>query len=61
MGYELTLAMDYNTQVFARVAGEWQNWYNYSSAFSPLDGEDAYGGASDVGFGGISVSLGIGR
>lgn len=59
LGYEVSCDLGCNTICFARVAGEWQNWFNYSSAYSPIDNEAAFGGASDVGFGGVSISLGL--
>ena len=59
LGFEANWDLDYNTVAFARFGGEWQNWYNYSSSFDATLGEDAFGGPSDVGFGGVTASLGF--
>lgn len=61
---ELALGCEYADQLesgatlFLRFQGEWQNWFNYSSAFNP---EYMFTGPSDVGFGGIAVSFGLTR
>lgn len=58
-GYEFSLLMAHHVQMFGRVAGEWQNWYNYSSSFGAS--EQVFQGASDVGFGGVTLSVGWNR
>jgi hypothetical protein len=51
--------------LFGRAQVEWQNWYNYSSAFIDTGANvvvgERFGGPSDVGFGGIGVAAGIAR
>jgi hypothetical protein len=47
-----------DARFIARAAGEWQNWYNYSSAFNATD-ENEFDGASDVGFGGVVLGAGF--
>jgi hypothetical protein len=59
LGVEANWDLDYNAVAFARLSGEWQNWYNYSSEFDGVVGEDFFDGPSDVGFGGFVVSLGL--
>ena len=48
---------------FDRSYGEWQNWYNYSSAFAgPLSvggREEVFVGPADVGFSGFTLMLGL--
>lgn len=41
-----------------RAGGEWQNWFNYSSAFSGTD-ENVFEGLSDVGLGGFLLGVGL--
>ena len=60
LGYEANWDLDYDAVMFARISAEWQNWYNYSSAFDPIDNAGNFGGASDGlrrlrGFAGIRV------
>ena len=59
LGLEGNWDLDYNAVAFARISGEWQNWYNYSSSFDGVLGEDFFDGQSDVGFGGFVLSLGV--
>lgn len=58
LGFECSEQLAGGATLFARFQGEWQNWFNYSSAFNP---EFVYTAPSDVGFGGIAVSLGMAR
>ena len=55
LGYEVSACMGRAT-ITASIAGEWQNWYNYSSNFSTGVSDTS---RSDVGFGGIVISTGV--
>jgi hypothetical protein len=59
LGFEYCTQLDYGMTLFARAAGEWQNWYNFSSSFNP--DEDEFCAPSDVGFGGFVFSVGVAR
>jgi hypothetical protein len=63
VGYEWSRALCNDSLFKARIGYEWQNWYNYSSAFpGPLsaDGnEEVFVGPADVGFNGFSVMVGL--
>lgn len=63
---EIGLGYEYQTcwggaVITLRSGVEWQNWYNYSSNFTTgtADPEQFFTGASDVGFGGFVVGLGV--
>jgi hypothetical protein len=69
---ELAIGLDYvmsrcdGSYYFARVQAEWQNWYNFSSAFRTLDDagqpvDESFSGPSDVGFGGFGFAFGVMR
>jgi hypothetical protein len=47
-----------NSILTARVGVEWQMWYDYSSSFDFVLGEDDWDGTSNVGFGGLVLGLG---
>ena len=63
VGYEWSTNICNNSLLRARIGYEWQNWYNYSSAFSgPLDlggREEVFVGPADVGFSGFTVGVGL--
>jgi hypothetical protein len=63
VGYEWSRTICGDSLLKARVGYEWQNWYNYSSAFAgPLDpggGEEVYAGPADVGFSGFTLMVGL--
>ena len=59
LGYEAHWCIGCDTTVFARGAGEWQNWYNYSNSFGDLGSNNFSNSPSDVGFGGFTFALGI--
>jgi hypothetical protein len=59
VGGEVNYALDNGAVLFARSGLEWQNWWNFSSAFDTLLNEDLWDGAEDVGFGGFTFSLGM--
>lgn len=69
-GWEYDRCLDSGSIFFLRAGVEWQHWMNFSSAFlgpdnvgAPVanlfDGEDFFGGESNVGFGGITVGAGL--
>lgn len=63
MGYEYTRQLR-RAVVTVRTGYEWQNWSNFSSAFTPVTTAPTnpganFAGASDVGFSGFTASLGI--
>lgn len=66
VGYEISRLVRRSCVTF-RTGYEWQNWYNYSSAFTPVtttppDNPPAsFAGSTDVGFGGITLALLIER
>jgi hypothetical protein len=59
VGSEINYALANGAVLFARSGLEWQNWWNFSNEFDFLTGEDFFDGASDVGFGGFTFSLGM--
>jgi hypothetical protein len=59
VGSEINYALANGAVLFARSGLEWQNWWNFSNEFDFLVGEDFFDGASDVGFGGFTFSLGM--
>ena len=63
LGLEANYDMGYGMYLYGRFAGEWQNWYNFSSNFDEgaADPETFWTGASDVGFGGVVLSVGVVR
>lgn len=72
LGYEYARVLNSGALLRLRVGYEWQNWYNYSSAFvgpvdlvnataSPASGESTFVGPADVGFSGVAFSLSIER
>lgn len=54
-GYEYSRCLCGGSILTARVGAEWQNWFNFSSTLI----EGTYVGASDVGFGGFLVGVGL--
>lgn len=56
-GFEAARVVQGNI-LFVQFAGEWQNWFNYSAAFTD---EETFLGPADVGFGGILFSVGATR
>ena len=56
-GFEAARVVQGNI-LFAQFAGEWQNWFNYSAAYTD---ESTFLGPADVGFGGILFSVGATR
>jgi hypothetical protein len=66
LGYEYHQDLGYGAVLFARATAEWQNWFNYSSAFedttdvATADAQD-FGAPSDVGFGGFAFAVGVTR
>ncbi len=64
IGYEMTRCTRYGL-MFARVGHEWQNWFNYSTHYTlvtstPTGNPGAsFSGPADVGFSGITLSLGL--
>ena len=58
LGYQYSVELSNDARFIARAAGEWQNWYNYSSSFNAAD-ENEFDGASDVGFGGVVLGAGF--
>jgi hypothetical protein len=59
VGGEVNYALANGAVLFARSGLEFQNWWNFSSEFDFLTGEDTFDGASDVGFGGFAFSVGM--
>jgi hypothetical protein len=59
VGSELNYALAGGAVLFARSGLEWQNWWNFSNEFDFLTDEDTFDGATDVGFGGFTFSLGM--
>ena len=63
LGLEYSECLDSGATLFLRASAEWQNWFNYSSSFEDVDGGggsgEAFGGQSDVGFGGYVLSAGL--
>ncbi|MCO6458437.1 MAG: hypothetical protein J5I93_24295 [Pirellulaceae bacterium] len=69
IGYEYARLTSSGRLLFARAGFEWQNWYNFSSSdLGPVDlpgpfggslGESQNTGASDVGFYGATLSIGV--
>jgi hypothetical protein len=59
VGSELNYALDGGAVLFARSGLEWQNWWNFSNEFDLLNSEGFFDGATDVGFGGFTFSLGM--
>ena len=58
LGYEVSACLGRAT-VTTSIAGEWQNWNNFSSNFSAGINETNAAGRSDVGFGGIVISTAV--
>jgi hypothetical protein len=60
VGYELSRTTARGSLLFARFGFEYQQWSNYSSNFdsSAVEPENFWTGASDVGFAGMTFSLG---
>jgi hypothetical protein len=67
VGSEVNYALAAGPVLFARSGLEWHNWWNFSSNFATVDDaviggvdtESIFSGASDVGFGGFTFSLGM--
>jgi hypothetical protein len=66
VGGEVNYQLGNGAVLFARSGLEWQNWWNFSSNFTPVNGivpgvlgEGIFTGASDVGFGGFTLSMGL--
>jgi hypothetical protein len=59
VGGEANYALANGAVLFARSGLEWQNWWNFSNEFDFLTSEGFFDGASDVGFGGFTFSLGM--
>jgi hypothetical protein len=59
VGSELNYALEGGAVLFARSGLEWQNWWNFSNEFDFLTSEGFFDGATDVGFGGFTFSLGM--
>jgi hypothetical protein len=65
VGGEVNYQLGNGAVFFARSGLEWQNWWNFSSNFTPVDpplgvlGESIFTGASDIGFGGFTLSMGV--
>jgi len=60
-GYEFSRTTKRGGVVFGRVGAEWQNWYNYSSNPEVSTDFSDQEGSSDVGFAGITLSIGLRR
>ncbi len=66
LGYEYSRCLG-NTRFTFRGGYEWQNWFNYSSAFTPVtttppgNPPASFAGPADVGFGGFTLMAGIER
>lgn len=67
LGYEYNRTLQSGTLLVARVGYEWQNWYNYSSSFTPVTTTPPgnppadFAGPSDVGFSGLTFMVGFER
>jgi hypothetical protein len=59
VGGEVNYALAGGAVLFARSGLEWQNWWNFSNEFDTLNTEEVFDGATDVGFGGFTFSLGM--
>ncbi len=69
VGGEVNYELANGSVLFARTGVEWQNWWNFSSAYAanvnPAGGiladlaDSIYGAPADVGFAGLTFSLGI--
>jgi hypothetical protein len=57
-GYDYVSPLWDRSYTFVRLQAEWQNWYNYSSSFVDTANNEAFGGPSDVGFGGFGIGVG---
>ena len=61
VGFEVTYRYG-GLLFFGQGAAEYQNWFNYSSAFDQLTAMgELFDGSSDVGFGGVVASIGVSR
>jgi hypothetical protein len=60
VGYEVSRVAAGGSLVFARFGVEYQQWSNYSSNFNTADAdpEQFWTGSSDVGFAGVTASIG---
>lgn len=64
---ELQLGVEYQRELrngmllVVKGAGEWQNWYNFSSSFEDTQNTEDFGGPSDIGFAGFVFGIGIRR
>ncbi|QDV72885.1 Lpg1974 family pore-forming outer membrane protein [Botrimarina mediterranea] len=63
LGYQYAYQFKYSGRVSLRAGYEWQNWYNFSSAFSPFttapdNFASSFVGGSDVGFSGFTLQAG---
>ena len=66
LGWEYARFLQSGALFRFRTGYEWQNWYNYSSAFTPVttapgNAPASFAGTSDVGFSGFTLSLGLER
>lgn len=69
LGAEVNYELGNGSVLFARSGVEWQNWWNFSSAYAanvnPAGGvladvaDSIYGGPADIGFAGLTFSLGL--
>lgn len=63
VGYEANFELSNGMVLFGRSGLEWQNWWNFSSAFDQIGGfgvgEAAFDGDTDVGFAGLTFAAGV--
>jgi len=64
IGYDYVMPTCNGGYFFARVSAEWQDWYNFSSAFRTVDNgggvqDNRFNGPADVGFGGFGFGVGV--
>jgi hypothetical protein len=60
-GYQYTRPICGGGYYFFEAQAEWQNWYNYSSAYNDTEDSEDLAGPADVGFAGFGVSAGVAR
>lgn len=59
MGVEGTRCLSNGALGYARIGFEWQIWENYSSSFEDTEDNDDFSGPSDVGFIGLTTTIGV--
>ena len=60
-GAEFNARLNNGSLVFVRGSVEYQDWMNFSSSYDFIEDEDEFDGQSDVGVGGVGLSIGIRR